>query len=528
MRITNSMMADQFLLDANESLNRVSKAQQHVDSTKKINSIEDDPLATMSSLKARNKLSSLAEYQDSVSTATSYLKENENAVDSLNSVIQSAYELVVTANSGSKTDSELSAIGDEIAGLRDEVFSIANSTLGTTYLFSGNSSKAPFTIGTNGHLSYNGIDLTDYALKDEVTAQLAASGEAYEQISEVQTNQSASTLELLGSSTDYTIKNTLCPAIDEALSTMITNGNTAIASAKQFSSEIDTSDLQTAIDGLTTLQENLQSASSKDIVSTAEYDTKITTLTGELQTLQNGGASAEEIAAKQAEITEVTEQKAEALSNGFDASEIQSLLGWDSSATPPTTALTTAYSTYVGALSTVQGDMDTGTGVSLATESVASKQLQVGKTQTMQISVNGLDLMGIDISVTEDGGGNVTGASTNASNASNLYYILDKCVNILDGTLDSSLLGEMSSVLQSAQSNVLSLDTEIGTSQNRATMLSDRYTTSKLTYKGMKSDAEDADMAAAAVELSTAKTVYEAALAAGSKIVQTSLVDFLQ
>ena len=160
-------------------------------------------------------------------------------------------------------------------------------------------------------------------------------------------------------------------------------------------------------------------------------------------------------------------------------------------------------------------------------EIMASKQLQVGKTQTVDISVNGLDLMGIDVSVTEDADGNVTGASTNSSNASNIYYILDKCVNILNGDLDSSLLGEMSSVLQSAQSNVLSLDTTIGTSQNSMSTLSDRYTASKLTYKQMKSDAEDADMASAAVELTSAKTTYDAALAAGAKIVQTSLVDFL-
>jgi len=527
MRITNSMMADQFLLNANDSLNRLSKAQEQVDSTKKISSIEDDPLATMSSLKARNKLSSLTNYQNAVSTATSYLKENGNAVDSLNTVIQSAYELVVTANSGSKTDSDLSAIADEVAGLRDEVLSIANSSLGTTYLFSGNSAKTPFTVGVNGHLSYNGIDLTDYALKDEVTAQLTDSNKAYEQISEVQTNQSASTLEMLGTSTDYTIKNTLCPGIIDALSTMITNGNTAIEASKQFGTSIDTTDLQSAIDSLTTLQQNLESANSKDIVSTDEYDTQISTLTDELQTLQDGGASAEVIAAKQAEITSVTEQKTNALSNAFDASEIQSLLGWDDSATPPTTALTTAYNTYIGTLGTVQGEMDVGTGVSLGTESMASKQLQVGKTQTVDISVNGLDLMGIDVSVTEDADGNVTGASTNSSNASNIYYILDKCVNILNGDLDSSLLGEMSSVLQSAQSNVLSLDTTIGTSQNSMSTLSDRYTASKLTYKQMKSDAEDADMASAAVELTSAKTTYDAALAAGAKIVQTSLVDFL-
>lgn len=490
MRITNSMMADQFLLDANESLNRLAKAQQQVDSTKKINGIEDDPLATMASLKARNKLSSLSEYQDSVSTATSYLKENGNAVDSLNSVIQSAYELIVSANSGGKTAGNLADIGNEVAGLRDEVFSIANSTLGTAYLFSGNSSKTPFTIGTDGHLSYNGVDLSAYALRDEVSAQITSSAAAYNKISVKQANASDSVLNLLGSSTDATVKNVLVPDILDALDTMITNGNTSIQSAKQFDSNIDTSDLKTAIDGLSVLRDNLNSANSKSIGDTS--------------------------------------------GNAFSIAEITKIVNGDSSTTPATIGLTGSggmYTTYTDALGAVQtamnGSAKIGSGASLGTESLASRELQVGKTQTVQYTVNGLDLMGISVSVTKDADGNVTGASTNSSNASNLYYILDKCVNILNGNLDSSLLGEMSTALQSIQSNVLGLDTQIGTSQNRMSMLTDRYTASKLTYKGMQSDAEDADMAAAAVELSTAKTVYDAALTAGAKIVQTSLVDFL-
>jgi flagellar hook-associated protein 3 FlgL len=58
-------------------------------------------------------------------------------------------------------------------------------------------------------------------------------------------------------------------------------------------------------------------------------------------------------------------------------------------------------------------------------------------------------------------------------------------------------------------------------------MLSQRYESSELNYKEMRSDAVDADMAEAITNLTTAQTVYKAALAGGAEILQTSLIDFL-
>ena len=129
MRITDGMVADQFLYDANASLNRYTKLYQQQTSTKKISNIADDPIATASALQARSKLSSLANYQDSVTYATNTMAESSNAAESLNEVVKSAYQLISSANSGSKTDSDYSAIAEEIAGLRDEVVSIGNSTM---------------------------------------------------------------------------------------------------------------------------------------------------------------------------------------------------------------------------------------------------------------------------------------------------------------------------------------------------------------------------------------------------------------
>ena len=163
------------------------------------------------------------------------------------------------------------------------------------------------------------------------------------------------------------------------------------------------------------------------------------------------------------------------------------------------------------------------TNTQLGVENDAVRTIQIGTAQAVKSSLNGLELMGV--SVTKDVSGTAT---TQNSNSTNLYYILDKCVGILNGDLNKSMMGSMVTTLQSAQSQVLSLNTEIGTAQNRLSMISDRYNASELNYSAMQSEAEDADMAQAAVALTTAKTVYNAALAAGAKIIQTSLVDFLR
>jgi flagellin-like hook-associated protein FlgL len=62
------MMSDMFLSDANNSLNRVYKYQNQVDSTKRVSRISEDPQATMVALKARNKLSNLSMYQSNIKT----------------------------------------------------------------------------------------------------------------------------------------------------------------------------------------------------------------------------------------------------------------------------------------------------------------------------------------------------------------------------------------------------------------------------------------------------------------------------
>ena len=99
-------------------------------------------------------------------------------------------------------------------------------------------------------------------------------------------------------------------------------------------------------------------------------------------------------------------------------------------------------------------------------------------------------------------------------------------VNVRPKTTDelTKLIGE----IQGAQNHLLTKTAEIGGRQRRLELLEARYSQDNLNYEKMRSDAEDADMAEVIMFLKMAETVYQAALSAGARVIQPTLMDFLR
>lgn len=110
----------------------------------------------------------------------------------------------------------------------------------------------------------------------------------------------------------------------------------------------------------------------------------------------------------------------------------------------------------------------------------------------------------------------------------NIYNLLSNMYNTLmtDGVRAEDIDVYISD-LQLAQNHVLSHSAEIGGRVNRIEILEARYAQDELNYTQMLSDAEDADLAEVIMNFSMASAVYNASLAAGARIIQPTLMDFL-
>ena len=139
----------------------------------------------------------------------------------------------------------------------------------------------------------------------------------------------------------------------------------------------------------------------------------------------------------------------------------------------------------------------------------------VGIGVDMPVTLNGIDVVfyGTD---------EVTGEPKN------IFSLLDDLYRSANNGYSPEHISVHIPELQEAQSHLLAYTAELGGRANRLEILSSRYEQDELNYTQMKSDAEDADAAEVIMNFKMAESVYKAALATGSYIIQPTLMDFLR
>lgn len=159
-----------------------------------------------------------------------------------------------------------------------------------------------------------------------------------------------------------------------------------------------------------------------------------------------------------------------------------------------------------GGLKTAQPPFDSS-GNYLGSNSPAEMRYEFGPGVTVPINIAGDVVFKSpqDIFATLD----AIAADLNAGNTANL---------------SGARLGELDTVLE----NVLNWRAEMGAKINRVELAKNRLEQTELNFKDLLSKTDDADMAQVITELKTKEEVYRSSLAAGARIMQPTLLDFLR
>ncbi|GAB7389196.1 flagellar hook-associated protein FlgL [Bacillaceae bacterium] len=140
-------------------------------------------------------------------------------------------------------------------------------------------------------------------------------------------------------------------------------------------------------------------------------------------------------------------------------------------------------------------------------------RLEVNKGEYVKINVNGTDVF--KFSVTDSDGTNYDG----------IFEVLDGIISDLRNGVSP---GKYLDVLDKQTDHILAERAALGARMNRMELTISRLDQSEVTAKKLLSEAEDADMAKVITELKAQENVHRAALAAGARIIQPTLVDFLR
>lgn len=126
----------------------------------RMNSLSDDPAAAGENVLLLNQIQNDDSFTQSADLITGQLQVADSALGQVVSQLTSAISLATSANNGTMNATDLQSVSNQIADIRAEVTSLANSNYQGQYIFAGGLvSTAPFTTSTStspGVTTYNG------------------------------------------------------------------------------------------------------------------------------------------------------------------------------------------------------------------------------------------------------------------------------------------------------------------------------------------------------------------------------------
>lgn len=151
MRITNSMIADNYEKALEENFDKLNESYSQISSGKKFTKISQDPLDALKSLRTIHDLNDTDAVQDNISTAKSWVSNTESTVDVVNNIAKSAISTLTAANnSGTLSDDDKKSYAATLTSLQSELVQELNSTFGSRYVFGGSAEgPSPFKVGTS-------------------------------------------------------------------------------------------------------------------------------------------------------------------------------------------------------------------------------------------------------------------------------------------------------------------------------------------------------------------------------------------
>lgn len=149
----------------NQSQANEQQLSAQLSSGVRVNSLSDDPLAAGENVLLLNQIQRDDSFTQTSSLVQGQLQVADSALGGVVSQLTQAISLATSANNGSLNGSDLKSISNQLAGVRDEVVALANSSYQGQYIFGGSQTGTiPFSLsgGTPATATYNGDGTVNY------------------------------------------------------------------------------------------------------------------------------------------------------------------------------------------------------------------------------------------------------------------------------------------------------------------------------------------------------------------------------
>lgn len=158
MRLSTANLYDASIANLQQRQQRMQETQQQLTSGKRIENASDDPTGAARAERALAAIGRVDANQRALEASRNGMTLSESALGDANELLQQMRETMVSAGNASYSDAERAGLANKIAGLREQLLTIANRPDGAGgYLFSGQGSSSPPFLDEVGGVRYTGI-----------------------------------------------------------------------------------------------------------------------------------------------------------------------------------------------------------------------------------------------------------------------------------------------------------------------------------------------------------------------------------
>jgi flagellar hook-associated protein 3 FlgL len=136
------------------------KLTSELSSGLRVSNLSDDPTAAGQASLLSSSISQDDTFVQTAASAQSLMQVADSTLNSVVTQLTSALSLAVAGSNGTENPSDLSSLSQQLAGIRDQVVSLANTSYQGTYIFAGSQGNVkPFSVDASSSpavTTYNG------------------------------------------------------------------------------------------------------------------------------------------------------------------------------------------------------------------------------------------------------------------------------------------------------------------------------------------------------------------------------------
>ncbi|GAA0724345.1 flagellar hook-associated protein FlgL [Clostridium malenominatum] len=162
MRVTNKMLANNFLVDMNRNLSHLQTLQSQLTSGKEIRRPSDDPFKVARAMQMHTDINTNKQYNENIKDTINWLDTTDTALNQMGKQMKRVRELLVTAGNPGYGADERKKLKDEINEIVGQFSNSLNANFDGKYIFGGTrATSKPVDIekvGENSKLVFRGRD----------------------------------------------------------------------------------------------------------------------------------------------------------------------------------------------------------------------------------------------------------------------------------------------------------------------------------------------------------------------------------